>query len=61
MTLPPFFAAAPLSHIAPALAWGMAAVLGLLTLGTLAALALPVLQPGKDHTNLRQRIVTVAR
>jgi phosphatidate cytidylyltransferase len=58
MTLPPFFAATPFNAIAPALFWGMAGVLGLLILGTLAAFALPRLQPDKDHTNLRQRMAS---
>jgi phosphatidate cytidylyltransferase len=58
MTLPPFFAATPFNQIAPPLFWGMAGVLVLLILGTAAALALPVLQPGKDHTNLRQRMAS---
>lgn len=58
MTLPPYFAATPFNAIAPALFWGMAGVLGLLALGTLAAIALPVLQPGRDHTNLRQRMAS---
>ena len=58
MTLPPFFAATPFHPIAPALIWGTAGVLGLLTLGSLAAFALPHLQPAKDHTNLRQRMTS---
>ena len=58
MTLPPFFAAMPFHPIAPALIWGTVGVLGLLTLGSLAAFALPHLQPAKDHTNLRQRMTS---
>ncbi len=38
------------------LAWGLAAVLGVLAFGTAAALALPVFKPGRNWTNLRQRI-----
>ncbi|HLK25780.1 MAG TPA: phosphatidate cytidylyltransferase [Caulobacteraceae bacterium] len=55
MTLSSLLAAAHVRPIAPALAWGMAGVLALLLLGTLAGLALPVLRPKDDHTNLRQR------
>ena len=40
------------------LLWGLTGVLGLLTLGALAALALPVLRPNRDHTNLRQRVTS---
>ncbi len=58
MTLSSLLAAAHLAPIAPALAWGMAGVLLLLALGTLAALALPVLRPKYDHTNLRQRMLS---
>ncbi|HEX4199088.1 MAG TPA: phosphatidate cytidylyltransferase [Caulobacteraceae bacterium] len=58
MTLPPSFAATPFNQIAPALFWGMAGVLVLLVLGTAAALLLPVLQPARDHTNLRQRMLS---
>jgi phosphatidate cytidylyltransferase len=55
MTLPlPGF----LSHIAPPLLWGLAGVLVLLTLGALAALVLPLIQPAKDHSNIRQRVVS---
>jgi phosphatidate cytidylyltransferase len=54
----PLFAALPIIPITPPLFWGMAGVLGLLTLGTLAALLLPILRPAGDHTNLRQRMVS---
>ena len=37
---------------------GLAGVFALLVLGALAALALPRLNPGKDHTNLRQRVAS---
>jgi phosphatidate cytidylyltransferase len=40
------------------LLWGLGGVLGLLTLGAAAALALPVLRPNRDHTNLRQRVTS---
>jgi phosphatidate cytidylyltransferase len=56
MTIPPLFAATPLDPIAPALFWGMAGVMGLLIAGSLAAFALPMLQPGKDHAELGQRM-----
>jgi phosphatidate cytidylyltransferase len=36
--------------------WGLLGVFVLLTLGAAAALILPKLQPGKDWTNLRQRV-----
>ena len=58
MTLPPLFAALPIIPVTPPLFWGMAGVLGLLILGSIAALALPILQPEKDHTNLRQRMAS---
>ena len=38
------------------LLWGLAGVLGVLTLGALAALVLPKLKPGKDYANLQQRV-----
>src|ERR1700722_8055070 len=47
-----------LASIPTPLFWGMAGVLGLLTLGAAASLALPVLRPGRDHTNLRQRVTS---
>src|SRR5579863_8021509 len=42
--------------IAWPLVWGLAGVLALLTLGALAALILPLVRPGHDYTNLRQRV-----
>ena len=42
--------------IAWPLLWGLAAVLALLTLGALTALLLPLVRPGHDYTNLRQRV-----
>jgi phosphatidate cytidylyltransferase len=45
------FAAQP-----PALLWGLAGVLGVLTLAVAIAALLPVLRPAGDFTNLRQRI-----
>jgi phosphatidate cytidylyltransferase len=36
--------------------WGLVAVLALLAVGTLAALALPLLRRGRDFSNLRQRV-----
>jgi phosphatidate cytidylyltransferase len=47
-----------LPPIAWPLVWGLAAVLALLTLGALAAVALPLVRPGRDYTNLRQRVVS---
>jgi phosphatidate cytidylyltransferase len=38
------------------LVWGAAGVLALLTLGALAAALLPRLRPGRDYTELRQRV-----
>jgi len=46
-----FFAAQP-----PALLWGLGGVLGVLTVAVAIAAALPVLRPGGDFRNLRQRI-----
>ncbi len=37
----------------PRLLWGLGGVLAALTLGALAAVALPILRPGKDYANLR--------
>lgn len=48
-----FFAAQP-----PALLWGLGGVLGVLTLAVAVSLALPVLKPAGDFTNLRQRIAS---
>src|SRR3974390_2173106 len=49
-----------LGHAIPAIAWplvwGFAGVLALLSLGALAATLLPLLRPGGDFTNLRQRV-----
>lgn len=42
----------------PAVLWGLAGVLGVLTLGVAASLILPKLKPGKDFTNLRQRVAS---
>lgn len=53
MTLPPF-----LADQSPALLWGLGGVLGILTLGAIASLLLPLLKPGKDYTNLRERVVS---
>jgi phosphatidate cytidylyltransferase len=39
-----------------ALVWGLGAVIVLCTLGAAAAAVLPRLRPGKDYTNLRQRV-----
>jgi phosphatidate cytidylyltransferase len=47
-----------LASIPAPLFWGLAGVLGLLTLGAAASLAAPVLRPGQDHTNLRQRVTS---
>ncbi|HEX3810822.1 MAG TPA: phosphatidate cytidylyltransferase [Rhizomicrobium sp.] len=49
------FGLAPLVE-ARVLLWGLAGVLILLTAGALAAMLLPKLKPGKDYTNLRQRV-----
>ena len=38
------------------LIWGLGGVLALLTLGALVAAVLPLVRPGKDYTNLRQRV-----
>jgi phosphatidate cytidylyltransferase len=40
----------------PALLWGLGGVLGVLTLAVAITTALPLLRPGGDFTNLRQRI-----
>lgn len=44
-----------LSH-PPVLLWGLGGVVGLCTLGAVAGMVLPLVQPGKDHTNLRERV-----
>jgi len=46
----------PLPPIAWPLVWGFAGVLALLTAGAIAAWLMPRLRPGKDHTELRQRV-----
>jgi phosphatidate cytidylyltransferase len=45
-------------HPAPSLIWGLAGVLGLLALGAIASILLPVLQPSKDHGELRRRVAS---
>ena len=40
------------------LLWGLGGVLATLTLGALAAVALPILRPGKDYANLRARVAS---
>ena len=47
-----------LPPIAWPLVWGYAGVLALLSAGALAAALLPLLRPGGDFTNLRQRVVS---
>jgi phosphatidate cytidylyltransferase len=47
-----------LSAYSPALLWGLAGVLALLTLGAIAAVLLPILKPRADHANLRDRVVS---
>ncbi len=42
--------------IAWPLIWGLGGVVALLTLGALAAALLPRLRPGRDYTELRQRV-----
>ncbi len=42
----------------PRLLWGLGGVLAALTLGALAAVALPILRPGKDYANLRARVAS---
>lgn len=46
------------SAIPTPLFWGLAGVLGLLTVGGAAALTLPLLRPHGDHVNLRQRVTS---
>jgi len=53
-SIPLPFGLAPLA-VAPALLWGLGGVLVVLTLGAIAAAALPRLFPHKDFANLRQR------
>jgi phosphatidate cytidylyltransferase len=45
-----------LSPLSPPLLWGLGGVLGLLTMGGLAGVVLPMVRPGHDYTNLRQRV-----
>lgn len=47
-----------LGHIPPPLSWGLAGVLALLTLGGVACLVLPMIQPAKDHGELRRRVTS---
>jgi phosphatidate cytidylyltransferase len=51
-----FFAAHFFVGQPPALIWGLGGVLGVLTLAVAITAALPVMKPGGDFTNLRQRI-----
>ena len=46
------------ARIAPALGWGLGGVLAALTLAALAAVVLPTLRPGKDYSNLRDRVAS---
>lgn len=59
-TLPPMPLQLPAAwHVppaAPAVIWGLGVVLAILTLGALAAALLPLVRPGKDYTNLRERV-----
>ena len=48
-----FFSAFPMALLA-----GVAAILFILVLGTIGGLVLPALKPGKDYTNLRQRVAS---
>lgn len=48
-----FFTGAP-----QPLLWGVGAVIAILVAASLAAAALPRLRPGKDHTNLKQRVAS---
>ena len=60
MPAPPPLRLELLGHVAPPLAWplvwGLAAVVALLTAGAGVAAALPIVRPGHDYTNLRQRV-----
>jgi phosphatidate cytidylyltransferase len=47
-----------LPPIAWPLVWGLAGVLAILTVGALAAMLLPRLQPGRDYRNLQQRVAS---
>ena len=38
-----------IAGIAPALRWGLLGVLGLLVIGAIAGVALPLFKPGKDY------------
>ena len=60
MSVPPSLRLEILGQALPPLAWplvwGLAGVLAILTLGALAAAVLPRLRPGRDYTNLQQRV-----
>lgn len=45
-----------IAGVAPPLRWGLLGVLGLLVLGAVAGVALPLIKPGKDYRELRQRV-----
>jgi phosphatidate cytidylyltransferase len=49
---------APLVRQPPSLLWGLGGVLAALTLGMATAWILPLVKPGGDFANLRQRIVS---
>lgn len=55
IAIPLPFGLAPLTA-APAILWGLGGVFVLVTLGAIAAMVLPRLRPGKDYTNLSQRV-----
>ena len=55
MSLPPLLAST-VAGIAPALRWGLLGVLGLLMLGAVAGVALPLFNKTKDYGELRRRV-----
>lgn len=49
-----------IQHQPLALLWGLAGAFGLLVLGAAVAVILPLAKPGKDYTNLRERVASWA-
>ena len=55
--MPPFLQSV-IDQISKPLFWGLAGTLALLVVGTVVAVVLPLFKPGKDWTNLRQRVAS---
>jgi phosphatidate cytidylyltransferase len=54
----PSFVQSLIDHVSAPLFWGLAGVVGILVAGSVAAFVLPLIKPGRDWTNLRQRVAS---